>query len=136
LELDRDRTLESFAAGLTNADQSVQTTASGIFVIAGSPHTRPAGELTEHLRRLLNDVKASFDLVLLDVPPVLASVDSLVVGSVVPQLLLVVEAGRTRYEVVQRAKKELEAEGIEIIATVLNKHRRFVPGWIYRWFIR
>jgi succinoglycan biosynthesis transport protein ExoP len=135
LELDRERTFESFAAGRTTAAETVQTTSSGLFVIPSMPHIQPGAEYPLQLRRMLTEVQPDFDMVLLDVPPVLESVDALIVGAIVPQLLLVVESGRTRYEVVQRAKKELEAEGIQIIATVLNKQRRFVPGWIYRWLI-
>ena len=24
-------------------------------------------------------------------------------------------------------------EGIEVVAAILNRHRRFIPGWLYRW---
>jgi len=135
LELDRDRTFESFAAGRTTAAETVQTTTSGLIVIPSMPHIQPGSEYPVQLRRLLAEVQPEYDIVLLDVPPVLESIDAFIVGAMVPRLLLVVEAGRTRYEVVQRAKKELEAEGVQIIATVLNKQRRFVPRWIYRWLI-
>jgi Mrp family chromosome partitioning ATPase len=134
LDLDRERTFESFASGRMTAAEAVQTTASGVSVIP-SQAREPGAEYPAQLRRLLKEAESQFDLVLLDVPAVLATADALTIADVVPRMLLVVESGRTRYEVVQRAKKEVEGEGIEVIATVLNKQRRLVPRWVYRWLI-
>lgn len=134
LHLDRDRAFDSFASGRIAAAEAVQT-GGGVFVVAGSRSPLSAADFTARLRELLKAVAGDFDLVLLDVPPVLESTDALVVGACVPDLVLVVAAGRTRFEVVQRAKRELEAEGVRIIATVLNRHRHFIPYWVYRWLI-
>jgi len=134
LDLDRYRTFDGYADGRMTAIESVQF-AYGLSVIPAGRTQRTVAEFTTRLRQLLKDVGRDFDPVLLDLPPVLESTDELVIGAVVPELVLVVEAGRTRYEVVQRAQRQLDAEGVKIIATVLNKHRRFIPGWLYRWLM-
>jgi Mrp family chromosome partitioning ATPase len=135
LGLDATRSVSAYAAGKATAADCIQATASGVFVIPASNAPVPAAQITERLRQLMRDVAIDFDCVLIDVPPILEKTDAMVIGAVVPRLLLVVEAGRTRHEVVLRAKKELQGEKVEIIGTVLNKHRHFIPLWIYRWLI-
>jgi Mrp family chromosome partitioning ATPase len=131
--LNEEQTLEAALAGRRPAIECVQTTASGLAVIPAGMATglASAGEL----QRVLTELDG-YDLVLVDAPPVLGMADTIIAGSVVPNALLVVQAGRTRAEVLRRAQHELESVGVTIVATVLNRHRRFIPGWIYRWLIR
>ena len=32
----------------------------------------------------------------------------------------------------ERIRRDLQSRDIAIFASILNKHKRFIPGWIYR----
>jgi Mrp family chromosome partitioning ATPase len=85
------------------------------------------------LRRVIEEVGADFDLALVDAPSMVEEADFLAVASVIPKMVLVVEAGRTRYDTLERIKRSLSAEHVTILGAILSKHRQFVPRWIYRW---
>jgi Mrp family chromosome partitioning ATPase len=99
---------------------------------AANPHP----QLASGLKRVLSEVEEAFDVVLVDAPPLLTQADAIIAGTVVPRLILVVEAGRTNYEVLERVKRELATEDIRVAGTVLVKHKRFIPRWIYWWLAR
>jgi Mrp family chromosome partitioning ATPase len=90
----------------------------------------------ETIRRIVQRASERFDIVLFDTPPVLGYVDAFVVAGVTQGMVVVVEAGQTPFEVVDRVQHEIQVRGISLIGAVLNKHRRFIPGWVYRLFAR
>ena len=47
-------------------------------------------------------------------------------------VILVVEAERTKSEVLRRIAKELESDSIHILGVVLNKKKKYVPDFIER----
>lgn len=85
--------------------------------------------------RVLRERAPSYNAVLIDAPAVLSSADTMAVCEVVPQVVLVVAAGKTRYEVVERVTNELQDQDVTIVGTILNKHRRVIPNWFYRTFV-
>jgi non-specific protein-tyrosine kinase len=60
------------------------------------------------------------DVVLFDAPPVIAVTDATVLASKVDGLLLVIDAGRTRREYVQRARELLEKAHVRVWAVLEN----------------
>jgi Mrp family chromosome partitioning ATPase len=132
--LDEGRTIQRVFEGERTAVECVQTTADGIAVLpAGAvPVPVSAAALTPLLAALALD----FDLVLIDAPPLLEQADAMIAAAAVRDVVLIVEAGRTRSEVLQRVRRDLDAQGVRIVAAVLNRQKRFLPGWIYRWLAR
>jgi Mrp family chromosome partitioning ATPase len=47
-------------------------------------------------------------------------------------IILVVEAEKVRPVVVSRAKQSIEEHGGQVLGVVLNKARRYIPQFIYR----
>ena len=132
--LDREKTIEAID-GDTTARACVQRTPQGLEVIPASDRKRDARRpfrIDETLRRILDEVRQSYDLVLADAPPVLDRADAIIAGDIVPRMMLVVRAGRTRYEMIDRIRRDLSSRNITILGAILNRHRRFVPAWIYR----
>lgn len=126
--------LEAIARGAASACESVETNDAGVSVIvAGSDPTLAGRGVAEVLRRVVEESSACFDFIVVDAPAVLESAAVVEAGSVVPRLLLVAEAGRTSREAVQRARRRLETAGVEIIGCILNKEKRYMPAWLYRW---
>lgn len=97
---------------------------------------QPLPRLVSALKQILTDAEKSFDMVLLDSPPILEESETLIAGALVPRLILVVEAERTSLEVIDRARQELAAVGIQVVGAILSKQRQVIPRWIYRWLVR
>ena len=134
LGLDPHRSVAAVAAGKLDALDSIQRVSSFSVIPMGTitPGNRDnswgVGPVLQHI---LDQAKKHFDLVLVDTPPLLETTDALAAGRVVPRMILVVEAGRTSFEVLDQVKRELEPEKLSIVGTVLNKHKRSMPDWLY-----
>jgi non-specific protein-tyrosine kinase len=73
-------------------------------------------------------LKARANYVLFDSPPVLAATDAALLGSKLDGVLLVVQAGATRRDHVQRARQTLERVHVRIIGSVLTNAPRESTG--------
>jgi len=129
--------LTSIAAGESSVSKAIQPGPRGISLIPVGPRVRrgePLPDLTRSLCRVLQETEENFDAILVDAPPILEDPDVVAWAAVVPRLLLVVKAGRTRFEVVERVRRELEdaVNGFSVVGAILNQQPRFIPGWLYR----
>lgn len=137
--LDPGLGLAAIAAGERPVKSCVQHTPRGLpVIVAGTAGSGPEAETGAALvlKRILNELADDVDLVIIDAPPVLEQADAVSAGAVVPRMVLVVEAGRTPYEAVDRARQALAANDISVVAAVLTKQPRVIPEWIYRWLLR
>ena len=75
---------------------------------------------SDRLARLLESARESFDLVLVDSPPVLPVADALTIGQWVDGAILTVRHKVSRLPLVERASRQLSSVGIEIIGAVVN----------------
>jgi len=80
----------------------------------------------------LHLLSGHFGHVILDAPPVHVSADALAFASKVDGIVLVIRAEATRWEVVQRAREQLEKAGGRILGTVLNRRRYVIPKRLYK----
>jgi succinoglycan biosynthesis transport protein ExoP len=87
----------------------------------GTLPTNPSGLLSGvRMRVLLRELAKSFDLVILDTPPVLATADAGILASLADGVLLVVRAGQTDRTAAKRAHQQLVNVGARVVGTVLN----------------
>ncbi len=87
----------------------------------GALPTNPSGLLSGvRMRVLLQELAKSFDLVILDTPPVLATADAGILASIADGVLLVVRAGQTDRVAAKRAHQQLVYVGANVVGTVLN----------------
>jgi Mrp family chromosome partitioning ATPase len=82
-------------------------------------------------RAQLENLKSSFDLVLVDSPAADVSVDGLELSAIVDASILVVEAEKTRWQVAQSAKEKLENRGGRVLGVLLNGLPFHIPDSIY-----
>lgn len=80
----------------------------------------------------MESLRDQFELVVIDAPPMSQSPDGLAVAPCVDGVILVVEAEKTRWKVVEHNKNRLAASGATLLGVVLNKRQYYVPDWIYR----
>ncbi|MGD2108231.1 MAG: CpsD/CapB family tyrosine-protein kinase [Phycisphaerae bacterium] len=139
LRLDSSRSVSGIAAGALTPADCVQACSLGFGIIPAGHNALNKGLVPEPapaLRKILETASANDQVVLVDTPPILRSGATGAAIRVVRHIVLVVEAGRTRREMVERAKAELDRVGAEVVGVILNKHRRYIPGWVYRAFVR
>jgi capsular exopolysaccharide synthesis family protein len=87
---------------------------------------------TDRFNQFLKKAREQFDYVILDAPPVPIFTESRVICPKVDGVVLVVKAGKTRRQVLLRAKKEIEEAGGRVLGVVINNREFFIPNWIYR----
>ena len=78
-------------------------------------------------------MREQFDFTLLDAPPITLSPESASLARWTDGVLLVVQAGKTRWEVVQQAKARLEQGGAKVLGVVLNRRKFVIPDFLYGW---
>ncbi|MDB4974965.1 MAG: ATPase involved in chromosome partitioning-like [Myxococcaceae bacterium] len=84
------------------------------------------------LQSIVTSVGGSFDLVIVELPPVHSSALGPSLTRGLDGVLLVVEAERTRTHAMRAAKTAIESCGGNIVGVVLNKRRFHIPDFIYR----
>jgi tyrosine-protein kinase Etk/Wzc len=114
-------------AGRTDSGRPVtdvirSTNVRGLSLLTcGALPTNPSGLLSGvRMRVLLQELSKSFDLVILDTPPVLATADAGILASLADGVLLVVRAGQTDRVAAKRAHQQLVNVGSRVVGTVLN----------------
>ena len=72
---------------------------------------------------MLQDISASFDRLVIDGPPVLATADTGMLSGAAQATVLVVRAGRTTEDELTDALTALRAAGANVVGTVLTDAR-------------
>lgn len=84
---------------------------------------------------LWNKLKEKFDLILIDSSSDPNSVESVAMTCYVDGVILVLEAEKTRRQVVDKLKKRIITNGGTIIGVVLNKRCYHIPDFIFKKFV-
>ena len=104
----------------------VETGIENLWLLPSGPlPPNPADLLgSQRMEQAIGALKARADIILFDAPPVVSVTDAVVLGTKVDGALLIVSAGRTRREHIERAKELLERVHVRIVGTVLNNAPR------------
>ena len=113
----------------------------GIHVLtAGAVPPNPSEMLSaEPMQKLVEDLKAAFDYVILDTPPVSVVTDAAILGRYADGALLCVRSDFAPKETVQLAKERLTAVGVRILGVVLtgfdakNDHKSSAYSYTYEY---
>lgn len=84
------------------------------------------------LRDRISELRADFDWLIFDVPPIAHSGDAVVLGRMVDGAVIVVSAHSTRRATARLAKESLEIAQVRLLGTVLNNRRFPIPESLYR----
>ena len=124
LEVPEGPGLADILAGDTEPEQAMVVIGN-----AGGFHLLPAGTLGmdpsrllqgERLGTLIAQLRATFDVVIVDAPPVLAVPDALLLGRWTDGAVLAVRHETSRFPLVERANRRLAAIGIPVFGAVVN----------------
>jgi protein-tyrosine kinase len=116
------------------ADAIKKTTISNLSVITcGTRSSNPFSLLdSDQLPLCIEQIKNLADWVLFDAPPVMTFNDARVLAPVVDGVIMVIEAEKTRWEVVNSARQRMEQGTGKILGSVLNKRKMHLPHWAYK----
>ena len=125
----------------TVEDALIQFEDLGIHVLtAGAVPPNPSEMLSaEPMQKLVEDLKAAFDYVILDTPPVSVVTDAAILGRYADGALLCVRSDFAPKETVQLAKERLTAVGVRILGVVLtgfdakNDHKSPAYSYTYEY---
>lgn len=81
---------------------------------------------------LLNSIKKDYRFVVIDLPAVNEASWAVRLARLCDGVGLVVEAERSRWEVVRKTKELLVNSNAKVIGVVINKRRFYIPRWLYR----
>ena len=119
--------------GLTNLllqeqsqwDKAVQLTpqTANLSVVPSGPLPPNPSELlgSKRMRQFLTYLHESYDVVIIDAPPLLPVTDAAVLSQLVDGVLLVVDTGTTRIGEATQGKLQLEQVGARLLGVVMNK---------------
>jgi Mrp family chromosome partitioning ATPase len=102
-----------------------------LFVCLVSGNSLPSSQVLNG-NGLWGAFRTRFDLVLIDSPPLEESPDALALVRKADGVVLVMEAEKTRWPVVQELRDSIIQHGGKVLGVVLNKRRYYIPGWIYK----
>ncbi len=87
---------------------------------------------SERLKTRLAELRAEFEFVILDAPPLTRYSDAIALGQLSDGLILVLEADSTRKKAAQMAAANLRSSKVQILGAVLNKRTFPIPENIYK----
>ncbi|MBU8752332.1 CpsD/CapB family tyrosine-protein kinase [Priestia megaterium] len=129
--------------GLTNVltnqstlGKAVQATeVPDLFLLTSGPIPPNPAELlaSNRMTELLKEMKAEFDMVIFDTPPVLAVSDAQILANQVDGTILVVSSGKTDKEAAVKAKELLHKANAKVLGAVLN-NRKLDEGSDYYYY--
>ena len=95
----------------------------GLYLLAAGPTPPNPAELlaSDPVNQIFADLKATFDLVLVDSPPLLPVTDAAVLSWHADVVLMVVSAGRTTRRALSRAAEVLEQVKAPVAGLVVNR---------------
>lgn len=79
----------------------------------------------------LEEWKATFDLILIDTPPILGLTDSRLIADKTDGLVMVIRLGKTRKESIREAFKELAMADLNVLGVVANTVTKASGGYSY-----
>ncbi len=121
------RGLSDFILGRFGFDETVKHPYLANLFVMGSGHRLPNSppELlgSKAMQETIATARSQFDVVLLDLPPILPVADSLVLAPQVDGIVMVYQVGRISRGALLRAKMQLDAVGGKLVGVVLNHVR-------------
>jgi capsular exopolysaccharide synthesis family protein len=128
--------LTDVLVGRTSLDAVVQPWGTDFLKVLSSGSTPPnPSELlgSQHMAGLLEELRSSYEVVVVDGPPLLRVADAAATATSCDGVLMVVRHGRTRQEQLREALDSLRNVNVPVLGTVLNfapppKHKSYGYG--------
>jgi polysaccharide biosynthesis transport protein len=122
LGLDRSIGLTNVLAGRLAATHAIQHWSAGVDVLASGPLPPNPSELlaSQQMANLLAEMRAAYDVILIDTPPLLPVTDAAAVAPATDGVLLVCRFKETSRDQVAMARQALDAVGAQVLGTIFT----------------
>lgn len=101
---------------------------------SGKTPKNPAELLSsKKMINLLATLKAKFDYVFIDSPPVMPLTDPCILGSICDATLLVVQAGRTQRDSVKTVENRLKQAHANVLGYIITNVEYHLPHYLYKY---
>lgn len=106
---------------------------ANLFLAPISPRQRMTPSVYDHpaATGFLEDLKKKYDFILIDSSPAITSPGSIAISRFTDGVVLVMEAERTRWQVVENVRNKIARNGGNVIGIVFNKRKYYIPGYVY-----
>lgn len=124
-----------YLTGAKELSTLVQTPASRAFDVLpiGTPDaTKVQLHLERGFPRLVDEAMRTYDVVIVDAPPVVLSPETPPMCGLVDGVALIVQSGRTKREIGQRSLEMIAQFEGRVLGVVLNRKKYYIPDFIYR----
>lgn len=131
--------LSSYLTGnLSLKDAIKMSSIQNIWILPSGPIPPNPAELlnSDRMKKMLDEIGNDFDVILLDTPPVLAAIDTIVLSPLVDGSVLVIKAGNTANKAFVRAVEEMQRARAKIIGVVLNEVKIDQGKYYYKNYYR
>ncbi len=88
-------------------------------------------DVTTSKRDLWTHIRKQFDVILIDTAPIDTSDEGLELCAAADGVVMVVEAEKTRSQVISHLRDQITHSGGNLLGMVFNKQRHYIPTWIY-----
>ncbi len=130
------RSISDLMMGKMNVDEVTQTPGlDNLYLMtSGTKPPNPAELISSKaVTELIGQIRAAYDIVLIDAPPVLAATDATVWSSKVDGVVIVYQVGRVARGALMRAKSQLDNVKAQMLGIVLNGLKIDIsPDFTYR----
>ena len=90
---------------------------------------------SKKLKEVISKLSESFDMILIDTPPVGQLTDAAILGGLVDGVILVIASGQSSIEMAKHAKAALDNVDAKILGVVLTKlDKGSGGGYYYRYY--
>jgi len=124
-----------YLTGKLELNDAIQMTAvKNIWLLPSGPVPPNPSELlnSDRMKEMLESVKNIFDIVLLDTPPVLASIDAVIVSILVDSTVMVLKAGEITQKPFVTAVEELKRANAKMSGVIFNGLKSSEGKYFYR----
>ncbi|MBN1938008.1 MAG: polysaccharide biosynthesis tyrosine autokinase [Candidatus Aminicenantes bacterium] len=134
--------LSDVLTGRVDLDEAVQKTPVAHFsLLPSGPHPPNPAELlnSKKMIALLETVRKKYEIILIDLPPVLAVVDPMIVAALADMTVLILKTGKTTRKPLLRAIEELRKAKARIAGVIFNdaeskKGTFYTPYFQYEYY--
>jgi capsular exopolysaccharide synthesis family protein len=138
--LDRDIGLTTLLVGEASMEGVIRETGiDNLYAITCGPIPPNPAELleSERMRKVLEELKQKFDIIILDSPLVMGMADSVILSSICDGTLIVARYNSTSRSALNQARKMLENVKANILGAILNEmdvRRARYGGYYYYYY--
>jgi succinoglycan biosynthesis transport protein ExoP len=127
--------LSGYLSGKLELKEAIQKTSiKNIWLLPSGPVPPNPSELLDSakMKEMVEEVRKVFDIILLDTTPVLATIDAVIVSTLVDSTVIVLKAGEITRKPFMSAVEELKRANAKIIGVVFNGLKASEGKYFYR----